>query len=160
MSLSVADIGPRSVALHFTPGFDGHSYIRRWIVEARVGANSIFSTIFNVSEPKARSLIVNTLRPYTKYQLRLIAENIRGRSAPSDPTRQFFTSQTFPERAPERVFAEPISANQIEVAWTPLLPSHWNGEPIGYLILIRPISNASLSAMDGSDGVSDWVRMI
>lgn len=98
-SVVVSDIGARSAVLQFIPGFDGHSYIKNWIVEAKIGSSSVFSTLFtmrflyilvagsnihfNYSAPKARSFTVERLRPNTKYQLRLIAENIRGRGTPS-----------------------------------------------------------------------------
>lgn len=147
----MTNIGPRSVDLQFVPGFDGHSYIKKWIVEARIGPSSIFTTIFNISAPKAKSFPVEGLRPYTKYQLRLIAENVRGRGAPSEPTRPFETRQTEPETPPEKVYAEAISDNQISLAWTPLMPSQWNGEPSGYLIQYR-------AAGGERDDDQEWVR--
>lgn len=138
-SLTVSDINARSVWIQFIPGFDGHSFIKRWIVEAKVGSSSIFTTVFNVTKPKATSLLVEGLRPYTKYQLRLIAENVRGRGGPSDPTRVFQTLQTFPESAPEKIYAEPISSDQISLSWTHIAYSNWNGDPVGYLILFKEI---------------------
>uniref|UniRef100_A0AC34QH49 Thymidine kinase, cytosolic n=1 Tax=Panagrolaimus sp. JU765 TaxID=591449 RepID=A0AC34QH49_9BILA len=142
-SLAVSDVGARSVVLQFVPGFDGHSFIKRWHVEACIGSSSIFTQIFNISAPKARSFVVEGLRPFTKYKLRLIAENVRGRGGPSDPTRTFQTRQTDPENPPEKVFAEPISDNQISLVWTPLMPSHWNGDPSGYLIHYRAVGDKS-----------------
>ncbi|VDM39837.1 unnamed protein product [Toxocara canis] len=136
-SLVVSDIGARSAVLQFIPGFDGHTLIRKWIVEARIASSSIFVVIFNTSAPKARSFTVEGLRPYTKYQLRLIAENIRGRGAPSEPSHEFETKQAAPEIAPDKLFAEPRSSTSISVSWTPLHPTQWNGEPRGYLILFR-----------------------
>ena len=91
--------------------------------------------------------MVDGLRPHTNYQLRLIAENIRGRSPPSEPTRSFQTLQTYPEKAPEKLFAQPISAHQISVDWAPLLPEEWNGHPIGYNVRYRRAVNSSSTSV-------------
>ncbi|CAB3409107.1 unnamed protein product [Caenorhabditis bovis] len=136
-SLSIGDITATTVQLHFTPGFDGHTAIRQWIVEARIVDSSVFTHIFNISAPKARSITVTGLRPYTEYQLRLIAENVKGRGAPSEPSRSFETLQTNPATPSQRLFAEPVSATSIGVSWTPLLATQWNGQPKGYLIVYR-----------------------
>lgn len=155
-SLTVTDIGSRSAQLQFVPGFDGHSFIRRWIVEARVGSSSIYTTVFNTSAPKARAFMVEGLRPYTKYQLRLIAENVRGRGAPSDPAKPFETHQTDPETPPQNVYAEPLSSSDLSVVWTPLTPSHWNGEPVGYLLKYRAAKQHSQIEHDDDDQ-TEWV---
>lgn len=83
------------------------------------------------------------MRPHTKYQLRLIKENLRGQSVPSEPTPIFYTNPTYPEIFSEKVYAEPISSEKIQINWTPLLPNYWNGDPIGYLIFFRVDSNSS-----------------
>ncbi|KAI1732942.1 fibronectin type III domain-containing protein [Ditylenchus destructor] len=132
-SLMVSNVQARSTVIQFVPGFDGHSFIR--------------------SLPKARSFTVEGLRPYTDYQLRLISENVRGRGAPSDPSKPFKTLQTIPEKHPENVYAEPTSSAQILVGWTPLISSLWNGEPIGYVAFYRaskPMStNLSRFSIEG-----------
>ncbi|CAD5218681.1 unnamed protein product [Bursaphelenchus okinawaensis] len=148
-SLTVSDVGPRSAVLQFIPGFDGHSYIKKWIVEAKVGTSTVFSQIFNISSPKARSFTVTKLRPFTKYQFRLIAENIRGRGAPSEPSRFFETQATEPEGPPEKVYAEPVADDRIQIVWTPLLPTHWNGEPRGYVISYRAMKPTKLGGKSG-----------
>lgn len=44
----VSDVGARSAVVQFIPGFDGHSYIKNWIVEAKVGSSSVFTTLFTI----------------------------------------------------------------------------------------------------------------
>ncbi|PIO76588.1 fibronectin type III domain protein [Teladorsagia circumcincta] len=136
-SLTLSDIRARSVLLSFVPGFDGHTAIRQWIVEAKVADSSVFQVIYNVSAPKARSITVTGLRPFTRYQMRLIAENVRGRGAPSEPSIAFETKQTNPETPASRLFAEPLSSTSLSLSWTPLLANQWNGQPKGYLILYK-----------------------
>lgn len=120
------------------------------------------------SAPKARSFTVERLRPNTHYQLRLIAENVRGRGPPSEPTRAFETRQTEPERAPEKLYAEPLSDERIQVVWSPLSLHDWNGDPLGYLVTYRPVIAKRLGGRSGElvdDDMDmmdkdkrDWVR--
>ncbi|KAK0397791.1 hypothetical protein QR680_002272 [Steinernema hermaphroditum] len=112
----ISNVNSRNCRLSFTPGFDGHTVISKWIVEARSGSSSIYSQIFNISAPYAESFVVQGLRPYTRYQLRLIAENVRGRGPPSEPSASFETNSDYPEDGPDG----------------------WNGQPSGYVIRYRP----------------------
>lgn len=98
------------------------------------------------------------LRPFTKYQLRLIAENVRGKGAPSEPTRIFETQSTMPENSPEKVYAEPVAADRIQVVWSPLLTSHWNGEPKGYTIFYRALNPTVLGERTASTKAGEWVE--
>jgi protein sidekick len=47
-SVAVSDIGARSVVVQYIPGFDGHSYIKNWIVEAKIGSSSVFTSLFTI----------------------------------------------------------------------------------------------------------------
>ncbi|GMR45684.1 hypothetical protein PMAYCL1PPCAC_15879 [Pristionchus mayeri] len=138
-ALAVSEVKARSVSLSFNPGFDGHSPIRTWHVEAKQGDGraGIFAAVFNTSAPKARALTVTGLRPHTTYQLRLIAENVKGRGAPSEATKMFKTSPAPPDAPSPKLWAEPNSATSITLSWTPLQTHQWNGDPIGYLIVYR-----------------------
>ena len=69
------------------------------------------------------SIQVYNLSPYTTYQLRLIAENVVGRSAPSSPTRGFVTLKAVPEVAPRNVTAIASNATAFTISW---LVSHIN----------------------------------
>ncbi|CAD5226006.1 unnamed protein product [Bursaphelenchus xylophilus] len=160
-ALTISDVGPRSAVLQFIPGFDGHSYIKKWIVEAKVGSSTVFTQIFNITAPKARSFTINKLRPFTKYQVRLIAENIRGRGAPSDPSRSFETQATEPENAPEKIYAEPVASDRIQLVWTPLLPNHWNGEPRGYVIYYRAMKPKKLggNSQEKEGNNNEWITV-
>ncbi|MFH4973852.1 hypothetical protein AB6A40_000561 [Gnathostoma spinigerum] len=140
--LFISNIGPRSAVIHFEPGFDGHTSIRTWIIEAEI-ASSTFSQIYNVSASGSSTLVVEGLRPFTEYRLRLLAKNIRGVGPPSEPSAPFKTDQSEPEIAPQRVIAEPLSPTSILVSWLPLLTAQWNGARGGYLIMYRSVSSNS-----------------
>lgn len=95
--------------------------------------------------------------------MRLIAENIRGKSAPSEPTRQFETRSTEPENPPEKLYAEPLSSERIQLVWSPLNIHQWNAEPIGYLVMYRPARAKRLGNMkqlmgeEEEESNEDWV---
>ena len=63
------------------------------------------------------SIQVENLSPYTTYQLRLIAVNAVGRSAPSSPTGGFKTLQAVPEVAPRNVTIIALNATAITISW-------------------------------------------
>lgn len=71
-----------------------------------------------VSKPDARSLEVQNLKPYTYYRLRIIAENVKGRSNASEPTRQFQTLQDTPEAPPGNLTVRALNATALRVSWT------------------------------------------
>ncbi|GMT23193.1 hypothetical protein PFISCL1PPCAC_14490, partial [Pristionchus fissidentatus] len=148
-ALVVSDVKGRSVQLAFNPGFDGHSPIRMWHVEAKQGdgRTGIFTAVFNASAPKARQLTVLGLRPHTTYQLRLIAENVKGRGAPSEPSKMFKTTPAPPDAPSSKLWAEPTGSSSITLSWTPLQSNQWNGEATGYLIVYRraPKNNRTMN---------------
>lgn len=71
-----------------------------------------------VSDPTARSLQVHNLKPYTHYRLRITAENIVGRSGPSEPSRLFQTIQDAPGAPPGNVTVRALNATALRVSWT------------------------------------------
>ncbi|KRX42346.1 Protein sidekick -like protein [Trichinella murrelli] len=105
--LAISNPRQRDVTLQFTPGYDGKTLISRWIVEAMVGSSSTWQEVYNVSDPHAKSLTVSGLRPFTNYTLRLLAENVVGRSPASVPSNRFTTLQAVPEFAPVDFDFEP-----------------------------------------------------
>ena len=74
-------------------------------------------TVFEASKPDAASLTVSGLRPYTGYKLRLLAENIAGKSEPSEPTRNFQTIQAAPSGPPPEVTVRAVNETAIRVRW-------------------------------------------
>lgn len=94
---------------------------------------------FGFSSPKSHSIIVQGLRPYTKYRLRLIAENLRGQSLPSEPSQEFQTAEAEPEAIWDHIVVEPLSATSIAITWLPFTSVQWNGIPRGYIIIYQPI---------------------
>ncbi|XP_048761303.2 protein sidekick-2-like isoform X2 [Ostrea edulis] len=135
--LGVSDVQPRSVVIQFFPGYDGKTSITNWVVEAQVGSDENWREIYRVSAPEATSITVHNLSPYTQYRMRIIAVNIVAPSEPSEPTRQFQTSQDSPNVPPGEVTLRAVNATALRISWAPLSSQDWNGQPKGYRILYR-----------------------
>lgn len=57
-----------------------------------------------------------------------------------------------PEHAPHRLWADPISAGQLSLVWTPLLNWEWNGNgPLAYMLQYRALSLANVERMKMDD---------
>ena len=74
--------------------------------------------MYNISSPNARAISVLNLKPYTKYRLRIIAENIVGQSNASAPTRQFETKQDEPSKPPGNVTVRALNSTALRISWT------------------------------------------
>ena len=79
---------------------------------------TVYIYILQISKPEARSFEVQNLKPYTYYKLRIIAENVKGRSNASEPTRQFQTLQAAPDAAPGNLTVRALNATALRVSWT------------------------------------------
>uniref|UniRef100_A0A8B9GTL9 Sidekick cell adhesion molecule 2a n=1 Tax=Astyanax mexicanus TaxID=7994 RepID=A0A8B9GTL9_ASTMX len=139
-NIAISNIGPRSVALQFKPGYDGKTSISRWAVEAQIGVigeNEEWVTVHQLSnEPDARSLVVEGLNPYTFYRFRMRQVNIVGTSPSSQPSRKIQTLQAPPDIAPANVTLRTASETSLWLRWVPLPEWEYNGNPelVGYRV--------------------------
>lgn len=72
-------------------------------------------------------MLIENLKPATKYSFRIIAEGPAGRSSPSEE----LIIRTEPQRPagpPLNVSARSISSTEILVTWSPPLPELRNGD--------------------------------
>lgn len=116
-NLGITNMQARSVLLQYLPGSSGKTSITLWIVEAREGTSSTWREIYTRNDPDAREILVQNLRPYTQYKLRLIAENIVGRSNASLPTRIFETLQDAPGGPPGNVTVRALNSTAFRISW-------------------------------------------
>ncbi|XP_067672270.1 protein sidekick-2-like isoform X1 [Haliotis asinina] len=136
-NLGITNMQARSVLLQYLPGSNGKTSITLWIVEALEGTSTTWKEIYTRNDPDAREILVQNLRPYTQYRLRLIAENIVGRSNASLPTRMFETMQDAPGGPPGNVTVRALNSTAFRISWIPLPSKDWNGEPQGYKLYYR-----------------------
>ena len=78
-----------------------------------------------------------------EYQLRLVANNVVGRSLPSEPTKNFQTIQAQPKHAPMNVTIRAFEFTKLNVRWTPLSQQDWYGVARGYNISYRILGDSS-----------------
>uniref|UniRef100_A0A674ABP6 Sidekick cell adhesion molecule 2 n=1 Tax=Salmo trutta TaxID=8032 RepID=A0A674ABP6_SALTR len=139
-NIAISNIGPRSVALQFKPGYDGKTSISRWQVEAQIGIigeNEEWVMVHQLpNEPDARSLEVLELNPYTSYRFRMRQVNIVGTSPPSQPSRKIQTLQAPPDISPYNVTLRTASETSLWLRWVPLPEWEYNGdqELVGYRV--------------------------
>lgn len=143
--LAISNIGPFSVVLQFTPGFNGNASITKWIVEGQLFRlrNSNWAVIYeSINHTQEDAITVHGLRPYTEYRLRLTPVNVVGPSMrPSESSPSFQTLQALPAGPPSNVTVRTVSATAFRVRWTPLPPESWHGHPRGYNITWRELNN-------------------
>ncbi|CAH1794891.1 unnamed protein product [Owenia fusiformis] len=136
-NLGVSNRKARSVLLQFQPGYDGKTSITKWLVEGQVGNDLNWELIYEYSDPDAQKIVVENLRPYTNYLLRMKAQNVAGISPPSEPTSKFQTIQAAPSMPPKNVTVRAVNETAVRVRWTPLPATEWNGAPRGYRIAYK-----------------------
>ncbi|XP_016844898.1 protein sidekick isoform X4 [Nasonia vitripennis] len=137
--LALSNIDAFSIVLQFTPGFNGNASISKWTVQAQTTRNTTWHTISEIYDPDARKIMVEGLTPFMQYKLRLIANNVVGASAPSEPTKEFQTIQAPPSHPPRNVTVRAMSATELRVRWIPLQQVEWYGNPRGYNITYREV---------------------
>lgn len=82
------------------------------------------------------SLMINDLKPATKYSVRILAEGSAGRSSPSAP----LTVKTAPQRPggpPLHINVKPVSSTEILLTWSPPTAELRYGDILGYNIGYR-----------------------
>ncbi|XP_058794092.1 protein sidekick isoform X3 [Phymastichus coffea] len=149
--LALSNIDAFSIVLQFTPGFNGNASISKWIVQAQTARNTTWHTISEIYDPDAKKITVEGLTPFMQYKLRLIANNVVGPSAPSEPTKEFQTIQAPPSHPPRNVTVRAMSATELRVRWIPLQQVEWYGNPRGYNITytaVRTNKSKSISIDD------------
>ncbi|XP_033229948.1 protein sidekick isoform X4 [Belonocnema kinseyi] len=151
--LALSNIDAFSVVLQFTPGFNGNASITKWTIQAQTTRNTTWYTIDEISDPDydTNTIKVQRLTPFMQYKLRLIANNVVGSSAPSEPTKQFQTIQAPPSHPPRNVTVRAMSATDLRVRWIPLQQVEWYGNPRGYNVTyteLRTNKSKSISIED------------
>ncbi|XP_060530016.1 protein sidekick isoform X3 [Cylas formicarius] len=144
----------RAVNVSWTPGFDGNSPIKQYIVQKREVPDfgpipdpllNWITEISNVSGGQRWVLLTN-LKAAASYQFRVSAVNSVGEGSPSEPSNQVMlpqegSSYIFPFKAPS---GPPVgfvgsarSSSEIITQWQPPLEEHRNGQILGYIIRYR-----------------------
>uniref|UniRef100_A0A2R8ME77 Sidekick cell adhesion molecule 1 n=1 Tax=Callithrix jacchus TaxID=9483 RepID=A0A2R8ME77_CALJA len=134
-----AEVTARSLRLQWVPGSDGASPIRYFTVQVRELPRGEWQTFSSSISHEATACIVERLRPFTSYKLRLKATNDIGDSDFSSETEAVTTLQDVPGEPPGSVSATPHTTSSVLIQWQPPRDESLNGLLQGYRIYYREL---------------------
>ncbi|XP_037034782.1 Down syndrome cell adhesion molecule-like protein Dscam2 isoform X7 [Bradysia coprophila] len=158
-ALEAVMISSRSVNLKWQPRGGDAAEVTKYIVEYMEIDRPWHQIELN---PPQYTLLVEPLKPATRYTFRIIAEGPAGQSAPS----QEIAIKTEPQRPagpPLNLNARPISSTEILVTWLPPLGELRHGEIQGYNIGYKSSTSSSSAynftsvSGDGEGGTGELV---
>ncbi|CAH1971961.1 unnamed protein product [Acanthoscelides obtectus] len=140
----------RAVNVSWTPGFDGNSPIKKYIVQKREVPELVppipgpipdpllnwVTELSNVSVEQRWVLLTN-LKAAATYQFRVSAVNSVGEGPPSEPSNVVMLPQEAPSGPPVGFVGSARSSSEIITQWQPPLEEHRNGQILGYIIRYR-----------------------
>ncbi|KAJ7421012.1 contactin 2 [Pitangus sulphuratus] len=133
----VRDISDTSVQLSWSRGFDNHSPIARYLIEARTLLSSKWKQMrtnpVNIEGNAETAQVVNLI-PWMDYEFRVLASNILGVGEPSLPSSKIRTKEAEPKVAPYRVVAKSVLSSEMDVSWEPVEQGDVTGVLLGYEI--------------------------
>nr|XP_053782234.1 protein sidekick-1 isoform X3 [Desmodus rotundus] len=141
-----AEVTARSLRLQWVPGSDGASPIRYFTVQVRELPAGQWQTYSSSVSHEAMACVVERLRPFTSYKLRLKATNDIGDSDFSAETEAVTTLQDVPGEPPTCVSVTPHTTSSVLVQWQPPRDESLNGLLQGYRIYYRELESDAASA--------------
>ncbi|MBZ3880677.1 Contactin-2 [Sciurus carolinensis] len=136
----VRDIGDTTVQLSWSRGFDNHSPIAKYTLQARslpAGKWKQVRTNPANIEGNAETAQVLGLTPWMDYEFRVLASNILGTGEPSGPSSRIRTKEAAPSVAPSGLSGGGGAPGELIVNWTPMSREYQNGDGFGYLLSFR-----------------------
>uniref|UniRef100_A0A2I3GQF2 Contactin 2 n=1 Tax=Nomascus leucogenys TaxID=61853 RepID=A0A2I3GQF2_NOMLE len=136
----VRDIGDTTIQLNWSRGFDNHSPIAKYTLQARTPPAGKWKQVrtnpANI-EGNAETAQVLGLTPWMDYEFRVIASNILGTGEPSGPSSKIRTKEAAPSVAPSGLSGGGGAPGELIVNWTPMSREYQNGDGFGYLLSFR-----------------------
>ncbi|XP_037680856.1 contactin-2 isoform X2 [Choloepus didactylus] len=136
----VRDIGDTTVQLSWSRGFDNHSPIAKYTLQARTPPAGKWKQVrtkpANI-EGNAETAQVLGLTPWMDYEFRVSASNILGTGEPSGPSSKIRTKEAAPSVAPSGLSGGGGAPGELIITWTPVSREYQNGDGFGYLLSFR-----------------------
>ncbi|XP_028925266.1 contactin-2 [Ornithorhynchus anatinus] len=136
----VRDISDTTVQLSWSRGFDNHSPIAKYTIQARTLPAGQWKPVrtepVNI-EGNAETARVLNLTPWMDYEFRVVASNILGTGEPSGPSSKIRTKEAAPSVAPSGLSGGGGAPGELIINWTPMLREYQNGDGFGYLLSFR-----------------------
>ncbi|XP_067863881.1 contactin-2 [Heptranchias perlo] len=134
------EINDSSVLLSWSRGYDNHSPIGRYIIQARTSLSDEWKSVRTAPqqiEGNAESAWVTNLIPWMDYEFRVTAKNILGTGDPSLPSQTIRTKEAAPTVAPSSISGGGGDRHEVTMLWAPVPREYHNGEGFGYIVTFR-----------------------
>uniref|UniRef100_A0A2K6S5J6 Contactin-2 n=1 Tax=Saimiri boliviensis boliviensis TaxID=39432 RepID=A0A2K6S5J6_SAIBB len=132
----VRDIGDTTIQLSWSRGFDNHSPIAKYILQARTPPAGKWKQVrtnpANI-EGNAETAQVLGLTPWMDYEFRVIASNILGTGEPSGPSSKIRTKEAGKSPGCPKELSSGQRPCQLQLCWIPTLLT----DGFGYLLSFR-----------------------
>ncbi|XP_025061329.1 contactin-2 isoform X2 [Alligator sinensis] len=136
----VRDITEATIQLSWSRGFDNHSPIAKYIIQARTLLSNKWKQVrtnpATIEGNEETAQVVNLI-PWMDYEFRVIASNILGTGEPSAPSSKIRTKEAAPTVAPSGLGGGGGAPNELIINWTPMLREYQNGDGFGYILSFR-----------------------
>nr|XP_020652872.1 contactin-2 isoform X2 [Pogona vitticeps] len=138
--LVVRDIKDTSVQLSWSRGFDNHSPIAKYVIQARTPLTPKWKQVrtnpANIEGNSEMAQVVNLI-PWMDYEFRVLASNILGVGEPSVPSAKILTKEAAPTVAPSGLNGGGGAPGELIINWTPMQREYQNGDGFGYKLAFR-----------------------
>uniref|UniRef100_A0AAY5ENC7 Sidekick cell adhesion molecule 1a n=1 Tax=Electrophorus electricus TaxID=8005 RepID=A0AAY5ENC7_ELEEL len=132
LSVPQDQVQSRRLWLEWVPGRDGSSPVRYFTLQLRQLPDGGWITHSSAISHNSTSCVVDRLKPYTSYKLRMMATNDIGDSKYSQETDAITTLQDVPDEAPVIQSVKPSTTTSVLVQWQ--VPYY----PLSALIICGP----------------------
>ncbi|XP_047663711.1 protein sidekick-1 isoform X3 [Tachysurus fulvidraco] len=129
----------RQLRLDWVPGGDGSSPVRYFTLQLRQLPDGDWIKHSSSISHNSTSYVVQWLKPYTSYKLRMMATNDIGDSKYSRETDAITTLQDVPDEAPVIRSVKPSTTTSVLVQWQPPKEESVNGVLVGYRLYYREL---------------------
>ncbi|XP_076865315.1 protein sidekick-1 isoform X2 [Brachyhypopomus gauderio] len=129
----------RQLRLEWLPGGDGSSPVRYFTLQLRQLPDGGWITHSSAISHNSTSCVVDRLKPYTSYKLRMMATNDIGDSKYSQETDAVTTLQDVPDEAPVILSVKPSTTTSVLVQWQAPKEDSVNGVLLGYRLYYREL---------------------
>ncbi|XP_077460380.1 sidekick cell adhesion molecule 1b [Stigmatopora argus] len=136
----------RQLRLHWVTGSSGASPVRYLTVQIKELPNGDWITNTADIPHNLTVWIIDRLKPFTSYRLRMLATNDIGQSVFSRETDAVTTLQDAPDEPPEILTVKPSTTTSILVQWKRPSDDHVNGILTGYRLYYRELPMNSSSS--------------
>uniref|UniRef100_A0AAY4C1I2 SDK1 protein n=1 Tax=Denticeps clupeoides TaxID=299321 RepID=A0AAY4C1I2_9TELE len=132
-------VDSRRLQVQWLPGGDGSSPVRYFTLQTRELPDGDWVTHSSPISHNSSSWVVDRLKPFTSYKLRMMATNDIGDSKYSQETDAITTLQDVPDEAPLIQSVKPSTTTSVLVQWQRPRDEGLNGVLVGYRLYYREL---------------------